>query len=300
MSDPLVSVIIPVYNAERYVAATLKSVLAQTFREFEIICVNDGSTDSSAVVLKQFGDQIRVLEQPNSGQTVAQNHAVDHSSGRYIAFLDADDVWYPTKLEDQVREMESHHDIVMVSSNYDEIDGAGKMRLVDAGLSLYRDIDPKNPLNRLLGEDFAIALPSFMMVRKTALAQIGGLDPLLTVYDSDTDLCVRLRDVGQSRYVERSGGARRVHASSNSYSEQFARKRHQCCVHLLEKLHARYRGDLKKERIARTILANRLSDWGWYEVRIGNQADGLNLLKRALTLDPLKFRTVSRIFRAFI
>ena len=292
MSSLSVSVVIPIYNAERYLASTIESVLAQTFNNYEIICVNDGSTDGSMSVVKQFEGKARVLEQPNSGQTVAQNLGVAASTGRYIAFLDADDLWYPHKLEEQVAVMEDFSDVVMVSCNHDEIDAEGRVRRQGVGRV-------GNPLTGLLGEDFFIAVPSFMLVRRTALDRAGGLDPLLTVYDSDTDLCVRLRDVGGEQFVERPGGARRVHPASNTYSHEFARRRHQCCVHLMEKIRSRYAAEPDKEPLARSILASRYSDWGWYEARTGNRTEGLRLLRHALSLDPGKFRTISRVARAY-
>ena len=98
-----VSVIIPVYNAEKYVAATVKSVLSQTYENFEILIIDDGSPDSSIKVCKQFKDpRIKIIRQENRGLPGARNAGIRHAQGDYLAFLDADDIWLPEKLEKHV------------------------------------------------------------------------------------------------------------------------------------------------------------------------------------------------------
>ncbi|HYE89232.1 MAG TPA: glycosyltransferase [Vicinamibacterales bacterium] len=99
---PNVSVIIPAYNAEAYIADTVRSVLAQTYPDFEVIVVDDGSTDGTVKALEPFGNQVRVHHQANSGVAMARNTGVGLASGTWIAFLDADDLWLPHKLERQL------------------------------------------------------------------------------------------------------------------------------------------------------------------------------------------------------
>lgn len=106
-SDPLVSVIIPVYNGERYLAEAVESVLHQTYRPFEIIVVDDGSSDGTADVARQFGDTVRSFAQPNAGQGAALNLGIAHARGELYAFLDADDMWEPEKLAQQVAAMKA-------------------------------------------------------------------------------------------------------------------------------------------------------------------------------------------------
>ena len=101
-----VSVIIPVYNAEKYVAATIKSVLSQTYENFEIIIVDDGSPDGSIGICQQFKDsRIKIIRQPNKGLPGARNTGIRHAIGDYLAFLDADDIWVPEKLEKHVHHL---------------------------------------------------------------------------------------------------------------------------------------------------------------------------------------------------
>ncbi len=96
---PRVSVIIPAYNAAATLAGTIDSVLAQTLKDFEIICVDDGSTDATLAIIKEYGDCVRLIEQANSGPAAARNNGARNSSGEYLAFLDADDIWKPQFLE---------------------------------------------------------------------------------------------------------------------------------------------------------------------------------------------------------
>ncbi len=101
-----VSVIIPVYNAEKYVAATIQSVLSQTYENFEMLIIDDGSPDSSIEVCQQFTDpRIRIIRQANRGLPGARNTGIRHAKGDYLAFLDADDIWLPTKLEKHVNHL---------------------------------------------------------------------------------------------------------------------------------------------------------------------------------------------------
>jgi len=108
MSSPLVSVIIPVYNGERYVEETIRSVFDQTLQDFEIIILNDGSTDSSAEIIKrlqQEDNRIIYIPKTNSGVSDTRNMGISKASGKYLAFLDADDVWKPGNLEKKIHSL---------------------------------------------------------------------------------------------------------------------------------------------------------------------------------------------------
>jgi glycosyltransferase involved in cell wall biosynthesis len=97
---PLFSIVIPVFNKEKFVAKTLKSVLAQNFMDYEIIIVNDGSTDTSEAIITAFEEErINYFSKKNEGVAIARNFGIDKAKGDYICFLDADDYWFPTFLE---------------------------------------------------------------------------------------------------------------------------------------------------------------------------------------------------------
>jgi glycosyltransferase involved in cell wall biosynthesis len=106
-TPPLVSVIVPVFNGARYVREALASILGQTYQPMEVIVVDDGSTDETGKVLDEFGPRVRRVCQAHSGQSVARNHGVELATGRYLAFLDADDLWPEEKLAAQVTILEA-------------------------------------------------------------------------------------------------------------------------------------------------------------------------------------------------
>jgi len=102
VKQPLISCIVPVFNGERYLREALDSIVAQTYRPLEIIVADDGSTDCTAGVVAAFGDQVRYVRQSNQGPSSARNLGIRVSTGGFIAFLDADDLWHPQKLQRQM------------------------------------------------------------------------------------------------------------------------------------------------------------------------------------------------------
>jgi glycosyltransferase involved in cell wall biosynthesis len=114
MAEPLVSVIIPAFNRECYLAQAIESVLAQTYRPIEIIVVDDGSVDETANVAKSFSDKVRYFYQPNSGCGAARNTGVMKARGSFLAFLDSDDLWVEEKLFRQMEVLQSDTGLDMV------------------------------------------------------------------------------------------------------------------------------------------------------------------------------------------
>ena len=114
--DPAVSVVIPTYNQPAFLSETVAAVFAQTFEDFEVVVVNDGSTDDTATVLEglrsRYGNRLRIIRQDNGGIGAARNRGIDEARGRYIALLDHDDLWQPTKLAVQLAFMEHHPECV--------------------------------------------------------------------------------------------------------------------------------------------------------------------------------------------
>jgi glycosyltransferase involved in cell wall biosynthesis len=123
---PTVSVLIPAYNAGWCVRKAVDSVLAQDWRDFEVIVVNDGSTDDTAAVLAEYGQAIRVIDQPNGGMSNARNAGIRAARGEFIAFLDSDDWWLPTKLGRQVAMLRQRPELGFCScaARVEDMDGA--------------------------------------------------------------------------------------------------------------------------------------------------------------------------------
>ncbi|SEH72001.1 Glycosyl transferase family 2 [Rheinheimera pacifica] len=111
MTSPLVSVIIPCYNSAAHITAAIDSVLTQDYANIEVIVVDDGSTDNSIDILRQFGDKIIVLQQANQGPAAARNAGMRIASGQFIAFNDSDDLWLPGKLTAQITYLQQHPEI---------------------------------------------------------------------------------------------------------------------------------------------------------------------------------------------
>ena len=109
---PIVSIIIPIYGVEAFIAATLQSVLDQTFQDFEVILVDDASPDRSVEICQQFTDpRLRIVRQENRGLAGARNTGIRHAQGELLAFLDGDDLWLPEKLARQVQHLQNHPEV---------------------------------------------------------------------------------------------------------------------------------------------------------------------------------------------
>ena len=208
MNRSLVTVIVPVYNGERYLAFALKSIFEQDYCPLEIIVVDDGSVDGSADIVKSF-PEIRYLHQSNQGVAVARNVGLDAARGQFIAFLDQDDLWMPNKLSRQI-------DYLL---KYPQVDGV----LTKSRLFLEPGIEAPSWLKRgLLLEDQAGYFPSALVVRKTAFEQVGHFDPAYRT-SSDSDWFFRAKNCGISIAVlPETLVHRRIHRANHSYQAQLA------------------------------------------------------------------------------
>lgn len=179
---PAVSVIIPAYNAEKFLGETVRSVLSQTFSDFEIIICDDGSTDKTAEVAKSFGDErVKYIHQKNAGVSVARNNGAANSTGRYLAFLDADDLFDPDNLQKKAAFLESNPDVALVFADCDVIDGEGN------GTGEYLIGNDTDILtNLLLWNGTVIPGPSCILITRQAFEMSGGFDPhFSTAADQD-------------------------------------------------------------------------------------------------------------------
>lgn len=153
--SPMVSIITPVYNSESFITETIKSIQAQTFDDFEILCIDDQSTDRSAEIIqdfKVFDDRIKYYSLPEKGgASIARNLGIREAKGMYIAFLDADDTWYPEKLEKQIKFM-VNNDFDFTYTDYDIIrnksDISNNIRVSPDSIS-YKELLIQNPIGCL-------------------------------------------------------------------------------------------------------------------------------------------------------
>lgn len=195
-SPPCVSVIIPVYNSAALLPAALESVFNQTFQDYEIITVNDGSTDNTAQVLQGYEPRIRVFHQSNAGASSARNAGIRAARGEFIAFLDADDIWEPEKLELQVAALRAHQAAGVCYTEGFYFEGE-KSWICNFG---------DNPqtsgmiFDAILAKHF-ISMTS-VMVRRSCLDEVGLFDESL-IGSEDYNLFLRLAKKYPYQFVER-------------------------------------------------------------------------------------------------
>lgn len=220
-----ISAIIPVYNGKKYLTAAIKSVIDQSLPPYELIIIDDGSTDDSIQTIEnlQATFPIRIHQQKNAGQSSARNHGARLAEGDYLAFLDQDDIWYPDHLEKLARPFLQDKRLGWSYSNLDEIDERG--RLVQIGrLDLTKAEHPKKSIADMLSKDMFI-LPSASLVRKQAFEEVGGFDEQLCGYEDD-DLFLRLFANGwKNVYLPESLSQWRIYSGSTSYSERMDKSR---------------------------------------------------------------------------
>ncbi|GAB1545029.1 glycosyltransferase [Scytonema sp. NUACC21] len=184
-NNPLVSIIVPAYNAERTILDTIQSVQQQTFSNFEIIVINDGSTDNTLELLKSVCDErLKVFSYKNGGISTARNYGISHARGEFIAFLDADDLWTTDKLELQLAALQKHPKAgVAYSWTY----FWHEKKSVYEGKPIFFQ---GNVQANLLVDDF-ISSGSNTLIRRQAIESTGEFDPTL-ISCADWDYWIRL------------------------------------------------------------------------------------------------------------
>ena len=181
---PLVSVIIPTYNRGWIIKEAIDSVMVQDYRDFELIIVDDGSTDNTPDILNSYRGDIKVFRQENQGVSAARNRGLAAASGRFIAFLDSDDLWLPRKLRRQVDFFSSNPDACICQT--EEIWIRNNMR-----------VNPKKrhkkPRGMIFEPSLALCLvsPSAVMIRRSLFEEVGGFDETLPACE-DYDLWLRI------------------------------------------------------------------------------------------------------------
>jgi glycosyltransferase involved in cell wall biosynthesis len=194
MAIPRLSVLMPVYNGQRYLHEAVDSILNQTFRDFEFIAVDDGSTDQSRQILEQYAKQdprVRVISRPNTGIVGALNDALRASQADLLARMDADDVALPNRFQVQLDYLDQHPEIVMLGSRVIMIDAdgwpIGDMVSVGHG--------DQNIEAALLGGGWPIVHPTVILRRKP-VEEVGGYHEG-TFPNEDHDLFLRLGEIGK-------------------------------------------------------------------------------------------------------
>jgi glycosyltransferase involved in cell wall biosynthesis len=199
-----VSVVIPTYNREEIIDRAIKSALRQTIDEVEVIVVDDGSDDNTASVVSAYDEVVFIQHETNKGGSAARNTGIEAATGEYIAFLDSDDSWLPTKLEQQVSMLErrdrewiaAYCDFHQTRSNViiEWIDNRARRPTgLEGGEELIREIFLRQ---------FAHGGSSTLLVKQSAISRIGGFDPTFQRFQ-DLEFLIRLLQVGKMGFVNK-------------------------------------------------------------------------------------------------
>ncbi|OKH45464.1 glycosyl transferase family A [Calothrix sp. HK-06] len=217
---PRISVVIPAYNSEKTIVKTIDSVLKQSFTDFELIVINDGSQDKTFDVVSKINDpRIKIFTYPNAGANVSRNRGLSLAEGEFISFLDADDIWTPDKLASQLQALENNSNAKVAYSWTDNIDDNDKFLLVGTHITANGDV-----YEQLLISDF-LENGSNPLICKETISKLGGFDESLPAAQ-DWDMWLRLADKYDFVCVPQPQVLYRI--SADSQSSNFHRQEKVC------------------------------------------------------------------------
>jgi glycosyltransferase involved in cell wall biosynthesis len=289
---PAVSVIIPACNAAGHIGETLRSVREQTLRDFEVVIVDDGSTDGTAAVARQFADglDLTILTQQNSGPAAARNRAIRHSRGRYCAFVDSDDLMLPDRLAAQVELLDADPDLGLVHTDLMTFDESG---IIHRSRRAFSDPRGGMVLDRLLLDNFITT--STVMAPTHRLIEAGLFGEARRVSE-DFELWLRMAARWRVAYLDRPLVQYRRRPGSLS-NDKLATAR--CALDVIETFwreHPDHR--LAQPDVYRRSVADHLATVGTAAFGRGRRAQALNYTLRSLRLDPWQARTWKSLLKA--
>lgn len=260
-SRPCVSVVIPCYNAERWLAEAVDSVLSQTYEPLEIIAVDDGSSDATLNILQGYGTRVHTITQKNAGVSAARSAGIQQAKGEYVAFLDADDVWTPTKTERQMQFLLANPRFGLIGAGCYQIDEnsqrIGTCPVICEAAPWITDTPPiqdASDLNLHLWGN-CVGSPSGMIISKGLLDSINSFDDDLPDGAEDWDFLLRL--VGQTSIASYSDELFGYRFSGQGLSSpQNADKMLRAELKVAQALFARQNVKISKRTLAQ-IKANR-------------------------------------------
>lgn len=283
---PKVSVLMPVYNAEKFLHESVESILNQTFKDFEFIIINDGSTDKSEYILQEFQKQdsrIKLISRTNKGIVSTRNQGLAEAKGIYIALMDADDIALPDRLAKQIEFLDANLDYVAIGSRVLLIDPEGWPICPFAKSTSHEEIDEAH----LRCQGGAICNPSALL-RFDAVARIGGYRPEIKSAE-DIDLFLRLAEVGKIINLSEILLKYRQHPKSIGHSQRAEQKQFAD----LAVMEAYQRRGLKVPAILNTVDGHNASisemrrKWAWWALGANNIATARKNAFLALSKNPI-------------
>jgi glycosyltransferase involved in cell wall biosynthesis len=280
---PAVTIIIPVFNAERYIGDALDSICGQVFRDSEVIVVDDGSTDRTLAVVDKYRDSLdlSVYMQTNSGPAAARNNGIRQARGRYCAFLDADDVMLPELLSEQIALFNSKPNLGLVFTDIATFDERGTISPARWGFS---ESSPENILDRLLLENFVTT--SAAMASKECLLHVGLFSENRLVAE-DYELWLRLAVRWGVGIVPRPLVRYRYIANSLSSDKLYSA---QCALNVVETFWAEHQEYLRSHaRVYLCSLSRHLSNAGNAALAAGRSREAWKYFLMSLKHNPVVF-----------
>jgi glycosyltransferase involved in cell wall biosynthesis len=291
---PLVSVVIPAFNAESQIADTLESVHAQTFQDFEVIVVDDGSTDATVEVVRRFGARmdVKVLQQQNSGPAAARNRAIRQAQGQYCAFVDSDDLMLPERLASQVAVLESNPNLGLVHTDLMTFDDKGIIHRTRRAFS-----DPAGGmvLDRLLVDNFITT--STVMAPTDRLKEAGLFGEHRRVSE-DFELWLRIAARWPIAYLDEPLVQYRRRPGSLSNDKLLTAR---CALDVVETFWREHPAHRRTDSgVYRRSLAGHLAVAGTAAFDRGYRGQALAYVSRSLRLDPWQRRTWKALIKALV
>ena len=296
-----ISVVMPVFNGERYVEEAIESVLAQTHRDFEFIILDDASTDGSLGVIEAYArkdPRIRVKAGTrNRGVTVRQNEALALATWEFIARMDADDISEPRRLERQLKFLKDNPNVVLVGSRVLLIDADGDPLMEMGDALAHEEID-----HGLMTRRGQLVYQSSCMFRKSASLAIGGYDETYTA-SSDLDFFLKLAEVGRLENLAEPLTRYRQHFNSIGYARLLEQE--EMIARALVAARARRGAPIDDDapwrrpqrRPATKAKSHRI--WGWWALQGGRPKVARKHALRSLAYNPLHQETARLLYCAF-
>lgn len=296
---PTASVLMPVYNAELYIEAAVASVLAQTFQDFELLLLNDGSTDSTLQKLEKFAAQdtrCKIISGPNVGIVATLNKGLALAQGALIFRMDADDICLPTRFQEQMDYMAQHPECALLGSSVYLIDDAGR-RILELHVPIdHLSIDKAN----MQGAGSHIYHPTWLL-RSSVIAHIGGYREVCR-HAEDLDFLLRLAEVGELHNLASTLVLYRQHAASIGY----ARRNEQVAATRRAVTEACQRRGLPPPQFAGAQPANAAvltvaaihAKWAWWALRGANKTTARHHALKAFAHAPWNWSNIKLLAAA--
>ena len=284
MKPVVVSVVMPVYNTQRYLARAIESILGQTLQEFELIIIDDGSTDRSKQILEAYArrdGRIRLISRENKGISYTRNEGVNLAQSELIAVMDSDDIAHSHRLEMQCEYMSRHADCVALGSRVELIDAEGNAIREWSSEIEHAEIESAH----LDGRSGAMCNP-VTIVRREALQGVGGYDEELAGAE-DFDLFLKLGEIGLLHNLPMVLLKYRQHVNSFGYDNRILQRQRMEIA--LRRAYAR-RGLKTPEHLRYRLNARSLGEihrkWAWWALRAGNVATARKHALASLGTEP--------------